>query len=640
MPFWKAVKDNLWKAWQATVENWLLHHAHVCLTFCALLSVAFLGLGLFEARVLESLSARLLSSPTEATPHRFGGLEAFVLDGFAGKILPKDLPPNVMLASNQIDEEIKGSLRKPDSIVLHVHPRKAGTLKQQYISDDDDTVFLFLPAIALANLRSETKPLPPDASAAELGIREGSLLANDISVGIAASPGLQDLLKASFDENTKQRFTQVYLVSATGALRDFNDGGSDDNSFIAHRFFPERPYFWPTIEHASSELKCPQPFSFCTRPYVDLGGHGIVVTMCRIVQARPDISDTTLCGDISFPATKTKEVVADEVDPFSTAVPREIGCSIDGSGIRCENASTDNDSQAVEAALKTVVGMGRSEEMLGGIYKLSDDITPAHNVGVHSILMLMEKVPYIGAYVQKLFPVGEGTSFAFTMPVDVTRAPGKQSVTFLLCSVDFAHPTLLLVISVIGGTISAAGLFLSIFYSFQARRKSFEFIASLEDVMKACPVPFVHLSEDGKVIGANCAFQKLVDADSQKLETTTFFSLLDQKSQARYKIVAKCRRDKLLTRPYEITLVNKDLAAGKVVVSGSALDMPRTSEFNIAEPAATFLHTFGIVVPRTMISEADFKSLGVLEETLNLAEFEVLLAGSAHKATTDRHFDE
>jgi PAS domain-containing protein len=437
----------------------------------------------------------------------------------------------------------------------------------------------------------------------------------------------------------------VYIISATGALRDFNKGGSADNSFVAHRFFPERPYFWPTVEN-KTEMKCPIPFTFCTRPYVDLGGHGIVVTMCKALGSSQEISDTVLCADLNYSHKNTVATISDEILPFRTGYPRTIGCHYSYTlpqtnhpgEAKCDNSTSDEDAESIESALNAVAQDHRTEEMLGGIYKITAGPQFQNTATFRKIIKRLYGLPYVGKLLHNFLPLDTDTAFDFTVPLEVTRqADGgveKEDVSFLLCSVDFEYPTLWLILSVVGGTICVAGLFLSLFYSFQARRKAFAFIASLTEVMEASPAPFLHLSEDGKMLGSNAAFRHLVDLDGATLTQTTFFSILDDASQARYQIVSKYRREKLLTRPYEITLKSRSGQACKAVVSGSALDMPRTSEFRIAAPAATFLHTFGIVVPRNMISNAEFSRLAVLSDTLDLKVFEELVQGSAHTASS------
>jgi PAS domain-containing protein len=627
MPFWKTVKDKVWKAWQATIDNWLLHHSNPCAVVCALLAILFLSLGFLEARVLSSTSAQLISSPTEATPDKFGGLEAFVLDGFQDKVVPPALPPNVAIYADKLDGLVANPEIPVDRLNLHINLAKNPGLRTQYISDENRQVFLFIPATALASHQTANVPLKGPVTLQSLGVANDSLLARDIAAGISASDSLKQIMDASGELDANNRFKQVYLVSATGALRDFNDGGSDDNTFVAHRFFPERPYFWPTIEHLPTETNCPAPFTFCTRPYVDLGGHGVVVTMCRAAGQGFNTSDTVLCADTSYPTAATIDTINKEIRPFSTQSGKEIVCHTSNAGVFCDHSDKDEDSQLVEASLREVVGQQRPEEMLGAIYKIKSTGQSPYE----RLITGLGKIPYVGKPILSLYPIS-GASFSFTFPLSVKRDSDTETINFLLCFVDFANPTSKLIISVTGGTIFIAGLFVSIFYSFQARRKSLAFISSLEEVMKVSPVPFVHLSEDGKMIGANQAFQDLVGVELIELKRRTFYSMLDQPSKARYQIIADCRRQKLLTKPYEIRIFNGTGELLPVVACGSALDMPRTSEFRIAEPAATFLHSFGIVVPRSSFSDLEFKRVDPLQMSLSLDDFRQLATNSAHAA--------
>ena len=378
--------------------------------------------------------------------------------------------------------------------------------------------------------------------------------------------------------------------------------------------------------------------------------------MCKTLGPRQDISDTILCADLNYSQKSTITTIGDEILPFRTGYPRTITCHYsnalvtasaqnsrvagppDPGDAKCDNSASDDDAEIVQSALNGVAQDGRTEEMLGGIYKIGSGSQLYTATAFRKIIQRLDGLPYLGKVLHIFYPLDADTAFAFTVPLEVNRQTvgnlEREDVSFLICSVDFEYPTLWLIVSVVGGTACVAGLFLSLFYSFQARRKAFAFITSLTEVMEASPVPFLHLSEDGKILGSNAEFQRMIGLDTATLAETTFFSILDQPSQARYQIVARYRREKLLTRPDEVTLKTKNGETHKTVVSGSALDMPRTSEFRISEPAATFLHTFGIVIPRGMITQGEFDRLVVLSDTLDLQVFEELVRGSAHTASS------
>ena len=363
------------------------------------------------------MSSQLLSNPTEATPHKFGGLEAFVLDGFKSKLVPAELPPNVSLRVNQLDQQLATPSRKLTGIRFSINPPKADDLRSQYITDDDPTAFLFIPAFVLENSLGSRRPLTDVVTLRSLGIPAQSMLARDIVAGASASQSLKGILNASGEGNARARFSQVYLVSATGVLRDYNEGGSDNNTFIAHRFFPERPYFWPTVDNRPSEIPCLTPFTFCTRPYVDLGGHGIVVTMCRSAGQTANISYTVLCADLRFPRDETQQTITEELRPFSTGSPSVIVCSLgDSTGAQCNRSDSEPGPSAVEASLKAAVGNSRPEDMLGGIYRLDDDEKIVNPNLVHRIVHSIEGAPYLGKMLATIYPITGTSSFALQFP--------------------------------------------------------------------------------------------------------------------------------------------------------------------------------------------------------------------------------
>ena len=276
MQIFKAVTDKLWKAWQATVENWLLHHAHLCATLFALGSIICLSLGSYEAHILGTLSAKLLSSPTEATPHKFGGLEAFVLDGFKGIIVPTSLPTGVTTAVQAIDSNYQSPLTNPPFPQLHVEPPNRPTLKEQYVADDNERVFLFIPAVTLSDFRRSSQALTGSPNEMKALIPKDSLLANDIRRGANVEGLLRALLNASQPKEyssqepisaaprdsvklAPQGFTQVYVISATGRAQRLQPRRIDQQQLHRPSILPRAPLF---LAYRRKEIRdaLPNPF--------------------------------------------------------------------------------------------------------------------------------------------------------------------------------------------------------------------------------------------------------------------------------------------------------------------------------------------------------------------------------------------
>jgi PAS domain-containing protein len=630
--FLRRSTTQLWEAWNPTVDNWLLHNSHLCALAFLIGALVLLSLGVRESRLLSSIFAHLVSERTEPIPHKFAGLDSLVLSRFqASTILPKDKdwPPEVNTALNNIDTELENPPIDLSKKKFRTSAPDLSSIQETSVTATEADSFLFIPGIIIQHglkLDQFKKPISGNSKYFTPQLEQ------DVKASFAIAPSLKELLDASTSGNQDApAFIQVYFLTSTGVLTIYDKGGSGENSFSPHRFFPERSYFWPTIASSGKkpEPPCIEPFTFCTLPYIDLAGHGIVVTMCKPVFAA-QISDAVICGDVSDSTEDIKQTVKSEVGPFETRDPIEITCPLDPKLGDCGPSPGQKDSSLSPDLLRTLDQlMSRSEEEVkGSIYEFPANTTPLSPSFLDKSIGLIGLLPWVGPSLKSLFLQVQELPINFTVPIEVV--PEKRELILLFCSVDFSSPATNLLLEAIGAALCTVGLLISLFYSFQSQKKAREFIRSLQNVMAISPVPFVHLSEQTCIIGSNRAFQDLVKMTPEELAGSPFYSLLDPSSKARYQEVAKCRKKKLLTKPYELTIKDAKGTPIKVVVSGSALDLPRTSHPNITAPVSTFLHTFGIIVPSATISDDVASANDVLRDTLPLPDFTALLVLEEH----------
>jgi len=638
MKFLKRLFAKLWQSWSKTLDNFLLHHSHACEIVTFIGALAFLVLGAYEARQLSSLAAKLLSLPREAIPQQFGALESLVLDGFDSAIPVQPWPESVAKKMNDIQQ----ALKQPHSLGTSVHLQLLlqggqGSIRDQYLTDDNHKVGLFLPAIALSGVAKGSAPLKATAVDLNQLVAKAPQTAKDLAASAEIAPLLQQMAK---EAEHAGGMLQVYFLTTTGILRIYSDAGVKVDNYNPHRFFPERPYFWATLEREKpSAGASANPFTYWTRPYVDLGGHGIVRTMCKPVSKGTDLSEAAVCADVGFPEKETKETVTSEIRAFRMDPPKEIRCTLpdrQDNGFtppaNCWETEQATTSKLAKLVVEELGDPKTRERTLGGIHQLAGSPDPAWPVRVFK--KRIRRIPYLGTAIRFLLPLPSSGPFYFTVPLSISSIatkPGQQA-KFLICAVDFGLPAMWLVVAVSGASLCSGCLLLCLFYSFQAKRKAQSFIASLEQVMEINPVPFVHLSEEWKIVGSNVAFERLIGFSKAELKERKFESILTTSSQARHAAVAQLRQKRLWTRPYELILLTINQVQVTVVVCGSMIDMPRTSKLNAKEPADTFLHTFGVIVPKAQLADEDLRRLQVLGLDLSLPEFKELLGKSAKPA--------
>ncbi|MDT5271378.1 MAG: hypothetical protein QOH49_3564 [Acidobacteriota bacterium] len=102
---------------------------------------------------------------------------------------------------------------------------------------------------------------------------------------------------------------QTYFITESGVFLIRASGVNHQGEYFQKQFQPytqfmDRPYFWGAIELKQSKFA---PFDYVTKPYLDLGGNGFVVTFSKKFSL-PNRRSGVLCVDAKLPPEVTDEV--------------------------------------------------------------------------------------------------------------------------------------------------------------------------------------------------------------------------------------------------------------------------------------------------------------------------------------------
>jgi hypothetical protein len=584
--------------------------------------VATGGLWLKRTSAIQDVSIDTLTAKLEQTPQPSKGIEALLLAGL-DQVIDEELGKyRVTSGFKKALDEIQNnaSLDKTqegitDKLVdkpsgLHVQTVKTESQEQdittKYLTDDRKPGFLFVPAMLVGvsvnedQLKAEeldakiivAASSPDDQVSRDIlsSQRITQQLYNLLNIHVFESPG-----KSQGDLVLDSLPVQTYFVTRTGVLRICETGvGPSGQSeyylgqFKPTTFFPDRPYFWKTVNDPSLAVPSKAPADsvrdsfYVTKPYIDLGGNGIVVTLSKCIRA-PKLSKTGLFLDFGL-GTKAKQYIRERLNKLGGTLT-EITCDVIQEGqIDCVAAVTGGRNEPLT---------DKQKESL--VRRIKD-------------LNINQALAEVFGQIQVIDDGRSSRRIAFTIPVGSSTNPpaissgiGRRSGSLLYCELDLAGlQTRNLFIA---GT---AGFFFMLFLVFvvllvadyllklNEQDKAFQSIA---DAMLKAPVAYCRLNEQDKFVNMNKQFAvdmlgyKSILQATNALRDVTFEQLLaDDESVAEYKKVQKDRRGGQSREEYKVKIFNKDRTnVITVEVYGGAVPMPKAKRKDLPQ-------TFGILI--------------------------------------------
>jgi len=435
--------------WKSAVSLWarrlLFNHGLVVALISLLLALVVGFVWALRAYTVIDLSKQTLSSERVPTAQRYKGIESFILSGL----------DQVPLNATKIHDDAKGVFKEisqdaqhpvgldgkqvsaytPDGLLidqlaakLRVEPAKgAQSVREQYLTDELTNASLYVPAMLFAGQVRGTKAITAEEIPGLL--KAAPQLAFDILASRAIARDLQEFSnKPVFVDNPPSYAAQAYFISRMGVLRIWRQGAPDapeiyEHRFDPHRFFPERPLFWPTVESDKQDVA---GFDFSTKAYVDLGGNGPVRTFCNAIgrnlsgrqQAERKLSDVAVCVDVQLPVD-IEAVIAERLGPFGKKPRVTLKCSInsDLSDASCDGGNAEEQA-LVEANLRQLVKAKKPDDMLGNLYVLNQKLGPQWKKGWKTRLVEWSSklYPRVGKVLNFVLPGGPEEDVFFTLP--------------------------------------------------------------------------------------------------------------------------------------------------------------------------------------------------------------------------------
>jgi PAS domain-containing protein len=438
---------------------------------------------------------------------------------------------------------------------------------------------------------------------------------------------------------------QAYVITDNGLNRIANRRGENvrrySGQFHAGIWFPGRPYYvgamnkaiarrgsrtppytlvegLPAEEDKKPPLGGTNGYFYVSEPYMDIGGHGIVITLARAFKY-PNHSEGVIGFDLVLSGLQTRVVSLVEQFGGTWAVSR---CMVPKEDIQCEHkegsAMLHSDvKRTLESRLTDARRDVTLPDIAGNLYLLSaaSPSGPAPKTWPSLGLLSRWTRPFV--WLQRALSY-RGSELRFTVPIQQRDVVADgTSVTLLVASInvgDFLHWT---------ATIGAVALMLigvaltilvgSSAANYKLTETTLASKAALEDasrkeraalrdalsnvskVMMHANLPYVRLDNDDYILESNAAFLQFLgfaEADSfqSRLSGTRFEQWLDDDvSRREYSRVQKARREGRRVDPYFLSFRCQDGGAKRAQVVSSALPDSQTEADGLPE-------TFGILI--------------------------------------------
>jgi len=626
-PIFNFLKDMIpWKKIQEFLTQ-LYSHQPLALSAAILLLFLSLGLGgfyLHRSSEYDEIVRNTLSSNMEATPQSFKGLEAFIFSTLkqtsdvdvSNELRHEHLHTEFYKACEALQARLDAYVAERESRIAEVKVKVAkGKNEGKILTDYTKPGFLFLP---IHVLRASFPPedldkLRNDRISDEVKAKLfGTTLNNDTELK-------DDIALTGFIANELQKFTitpivepksqklgdvlkntppQVYIITKNGINRIFNNQLDDPElyygtQFPATTFFPSRPYFWPTflsedteddtshkhygprIMPANDETTVGKYF-YVTRPYLDLAGNGIVITLTRGLYFNGKIQ-AVLCFDLPFVTVgkNVYQILKKGVERYEGQIMPVVCDMSPDKEIKCYK---DNGVDGTP--------MSSSEgSLLNQIEKY---------IRNHSIPRERSEI----AGNLQVLPSGQNIdSMHISVPIAAEISQTQQKAKLALINIDFIKYKTKTSLFAAASALSFAAMIILLTYlwgaTVRSKKEYQEAFSQVARVMYRSPTPYVRLDSKDRIVDCSLSFCEKLGYSSNsnsvnEMRKHTFGSLCaDEESIEQYETVQQARARGERVKPYPLKLRGKDDQIVPVVVSSAAV--PSASK-------GFFPETFGIIL--------------------------------------------
>jgi PAS domain-containing protein len=573
---WKQILNLIpWAKIGEFLED-LIKHQKGALAIAVTLLAGSIGLGAWywkRSGDYDDIVRNTLSANMEETPQTFKGLEAFIYSNLNQNIdetknvnntlehydLTQEFTTQLSNVQRDLDRFLDEATQKREIENVQIRVANGGN-EGKVLTDSDESRpgFLFLPVYLLRatlgeedfqSLKNRTLP-----NRIKQEIDADTNLKRDVALTGFLAKELQEFTKKpifKFGKNdpllkfVNNQPTQVYVITKNGVNRIFSNKGQE---------------FWgKNLMPPKSQTTVGQYFSV-TRPYLDLAGNGIVITLSRglIVDG---MVQAVLCFDLQF-------VPSNSID---TSLRQRIA-KLEGTSVQviCEvfeagNVTCAPDTRAEHAPPSDV----QNDLILEVVNYMKDSPSRERAKVTGNIRVINEN--------------SNGSELHFSVPIaEAGFGVNQQSTTLLLVSLDVIKYKRFtsFIAAAASFSLGLVVLLLTYFWARTMRSKK-EYEESLEQVgrvMFKSPTPYVRLRADDYIHDCSLSFcEKLgyppIAESVRLLKQRRFQDLIDDddKHLKTYHDVQELRRSKRPVTPYTLRMRRRDESTVDVVVRSAAV---------------------------------------------------------------------
>lgn len=590
---------------QATVK-WVILQGPAVLRIVAVLSlVACLGTGWSLYRNVSQADDLLfgaLGAKQEDINQPNGGLQAVLLSEFDKGIdtfkREATVSSDFVTLFHRIEQQLVADpvTSTPLTVMRSGGDRIINLFFSDKQSGANNAAFLFIPAYTMRGGKSLTGSVSTSTgtySDKELldALGTDASLTYDINHTANVSTDVCSLngtivfeapqIAAAGDFAAKNTPVQSYLITSTGALRICESGVKSQEKYYSKRFkattfFPERNYFLATIS-ADRGLNAQMPIEqafYVRRPYIDLGGNGVVFSLCKEASLRRR-DDSAICMD--FAAGQVGREIQDPTSPDATLTKLQKRIeSLGGNPVKLHCEGQDNAS----FVCKDPNGRRRAviEESMN---KYRGDISEVF--GKISTDYRTEPL-HVG----------------FTIPLAQT---GEMSGDLLYADLNISPVRTNTLLRAVGLAVSLIGLIGSIAlmiadYGLRLNQQNVAF-GEVAAVMQFASDPYCRLDSENKILDYNPSFAEMLGyhkEDSARLTGFSFKDLIISEYKEAYdREIAQRIRGTMSQYPLVLKMAD-GLSTRMVRVIGAPVPVPH-------DPSGSKPQTFGIFQPGDVVRD-------------------------------------
>ncbi|HEY0100450.1 MAG TPA: PAS domain S-box protein [Pyrinomonadaceae bacterium] len=436
--------------------------------------------------------------------------------------------------------------------------------------------FMMVPATSLRRKTLNEPPLKPDDKPQlEVTLTHNPEILFDLHLASEIEPIMRKMDGASGKLLT---IVQTYFITESGVFLIRASGVKDHGRYYGTEFqtytqYMDRPYFWEAVAGKQRKVT---PFDYGSKPYIDLGGNGFVVTFSKKFNL-PNQRAGVLCVDAKLP-----DYVTDDIEQYMKSLGAKVS---DFYWSEDRSIEPGKDGPLPSSFSWFAVQLNKSREarsqVLGNIATEPVKATPSN-------------------------PQGQANSTVrFTVPVTSTEAgPGMKRTKLLW--VEFDSNSILttltwnLVFFTVGIVIVIA-VTGSLFRNYTVlKREMSNVLEKMSKVMRDASTPFVWLDEKNGFVDVNNRMLKLLGYDNieeLRMHSATFRGLITAQTQQTYDDILTTSGAGRETGEYEINVVTKSGEVLHVRAHGERIPYPTFWRSGLP-------HRFGIFVEVTELTSA------------------------------------